>query len=597
MSSSSETLPHWDLSSVYPALGSPEWEADLAAARAAVEAARVAVSDERLRSENPAAWLLSVIEVLNLADGLAGKLGAYAYTSHSVATTDSEPLKQLNRVQELEVPLSSILVDFRNALAQTGTSPADLAAAEPRLEPYRFFIQETLEEQRHQMSSAEEALAADLDRSGGDAWSRLQATIASTLTAVWNQDTGEEKTVVQLRSLASDPERSVRQKAYRLELDAWKRMEIPIAAALNGVKGTSHTLNSRRGWERTLDRSIMQNRITRPALEAMISAMEDSLPTFRKYLGLKAQMLGLETLCWYDILAPVSRSERKWSFPDARDFILEQFGTFSDDLATATRTAFDSAWIDAEPRKGKVGGAYCIGFGAAEQIRVLANFDHSFDSLSTLAHELGHAYHNWVLRGNDQLLTDYPMTLAETASIFCETLVTNSALGRLSAEEGLAVLEASLQGSTQVIVDILSRFYFESELMEQRADHELSPDELSAMMLDAQARTYGPAVREDERHPYMWAVKSHYYRPGLAFYNFPYAFGLLFGLGLYSIYESEGPSFAERYRDLLTLTGRANAKDVVASVGFDIEAKDFWAGGLSVIARQVEKLAEYRQGS
>lgn len=595
MSSSSEALPHWDLSSIYPSFASPEWEADLAAAQNGVEAARSAVADSARRDSAPAAWLLGVIEALNHATGLAGKLGAYAYTSHSVATTDSEPLRQLNRVQELEVPLASIMVDFRNALAATGTTPDEFAAAEPRLAPYRFLIQEMLEEQQHQMSSAEEALAADLDRSGGDAWSRLQSTIASTLTSVWDEQSGEEKTVVQLRSLASDPDRATRQKAYRLELEAWKRMEIPIAAALNGVKGTSHTLNSRRGWERTLDRSIMQNRITRPALEAMISAMEDSLPMFRGYLELKARMLGLPILSWYDILAPVSSTERRWSYTEAREFILEQFGTFSPDLAEATRTAFDSSWIDAEPRKGKVGGAYCIGFGSAEQIRVLANYDHSFDSLSTLAHELGHAYHNWVLRGNDELLTDYPMTLAETASIFCETLVTNSALQRMSPAEGLSVLEASLQGSTQVIVDILSRFYFESELMERRADHELTPDELSAMMLDAQARTYGPAIREDERHQYMWAVKSHYYRPGLAFYNFPYAFGLLFGLGLYSIYEQEGPGFGERYRELLTLTGRANARDVVASVGFDIESRDFWAGGLSVIAKQVETLAEYHK--
>jgi len=457
------------------------------------------------------------------------------------------------------------------------------------LEKYRFFLLEELEYRKFQMTTAEENLAADLARPGAVAWSRLQETISSTESVTWDEKTGERKTIVELRALAYDADRAIREKAYKAELAAWKRVELPMAYALNGVKGFSVIINSRRGHETTLDRSAMQNRISTKALEAMTGVMKESLPMFRDYLKAKAGILGVEKTAFFDLFAPVGESESRWDFPTTRDFILEQFHTFSDEYGAFGEKAFREGWIDAEPREGKVGGAYCTSFSSPWESRVLCNFDRSFNSVTTIAHELGHAYHHHVMEGNRFLTRDYPMTLAETASIFSENIVYGTLLSELKKEEKVPVLEAFLQDSCQVIVDILSRFLFESAVFEKRRDGELSPEEFCALMTDAQKQTYGDGLDPDLLHPYMWAVKGHYYSYDLAFYNFPYAFGLLFGLGLYGRYMEEGPAFTGRYRAILENTGKASAVDVARGAGFDIEQPDFWRTGIAVIADRVHE--------
>jgi pepF/M3 family oligoendopeptidase len=382
----------------------------------------------------------------------------------------------------------------------------------------------------------------------------------------------------------------VREKAYRLELEVCEGAKIPVAAALNGVKGFSVSLNARRGWESTLDKSARQARITRKALDSLLGAMEESLPSWRRYLKAKAQLLGLEKCAFYDIFAPLGGELGRYSFPQARDFIVEKFSSFDPAMGDFASRAFASGWIDAEPRPGKVGGAYCIDFPEARASRVLCNFDGSFNSVTTIAHELGHAWHAERVRGLPYVYTQYPMTLAETASIFSETLVFESALKAAPAAQRAALLELRLQDACQVIVDILSRFYFERAVLERRAKAELSPDELCELMLDAQRRSYGDGLDPDRLHPYMWLVKSHYYSSALAFYNFPYAFGQLFGAALYARYEMEGPSFAGAYRKILERTGGASAVEVTAEAGFDIEKPEFWREGLALFARQVEDL-------
>jgi oligoendopeptidase F len=219
----------------------------------------------------------------------------------------------------------------------------------------------------------------------------------------------------------------------------------------------------------------------------------------------------------------------------------------------------------------------------------MCNYDGSFSSVTTVAHELGHAWHHECIKDSPYALTKYPMTLAETASIFAETIVSEAALAAAGPAERRFLLEMHLQDGCQVIVDILSRFYFEKAVFEARKKGELSPERLCGLMLDAQERTYGEGLDPAKRHPYMWAVKGHYYIPSLAYYNFPYAFGQLFGLGLYARYREEGPTFADTYRRLLGDTGSASAVEVTRRAGFDIETPTFWAKGLDVFAAQAEE--------
>jgi pepF/M3 family oligoendopeptidase len=389
-----------------------------------------------------------------------------------------------------------------------------------------------------------------------------------------------------VRNLAYEPARETRQAAYQAELAAWARAAVPLAAAMNGVKGEAALLASRRGWSSLLDEALFDNGIERPVLDAMMGAARERFPVFRRYLRAKARALGAEALPWYDLFAPLGESARTWEFEATRRFIEEQFGAYSDRLRELAARAFDQGWIDAEPRSGKRDGAFCMHLRGDES-RVLANFKPNFAGMSTLAHELGHAYHNLNLGGRRPLQRSTPRVVAETASIFCETLVREAALREAAAGEQLAILENGLRGATQVVVDITSRFLFEQGLFERRAQRELSVDELNELMLQAQRLTYGDGLDGDLLHPYMWAAKPHYYQAH--FYNFPYMFGLLFGLGMYARYVAEPESFRAHYDDLLSSTGMADVVELGQRFGIDVRDEAFWRSSLDVIGADVER--------
>jgi pepF/M3 family oligoendopeptidase len=353
------------------------------------------------------------------------------------------------------------------------------------------------------------------------------------------------------------------------------------------------TLNGRRGRADALDEPLDQARMDRATLAAMMGAMQDSFPVFRQYLKAKAKRLGQESLAWWDLFAPVTQSERRFEWEEAQAFIVSQFRTFSPELAGFAQGAFDRRWIDAEPRRGKRGGAFCMGVPAVKEPRVLCNFDGSLDQVFTIAHELGHGFHFMLRRDKTLLQQVTPMTMNETASIFCETLITESALAQASGpKEELTILETFLQGATQVIVDISSRFMFEREVFERRATAELSADDFCEIITRCQKATYGDGLDEQTLHPYMWAWKPHYYRGDLQFYNFPYAFGLLFGLGLYSVYRQRSESFVTDYVALLAETGMDTPVHLAARFGIDIRQRGFWESSLKVIEKRVERYCE-----
>jgi pepF/M3 family oligoendopeptidase len=361
---------------------------------------------------------------------------------------------------------------------------------------------------------------------------------------------------------------------------------------MNGVKGEVNTIDRRRGREDSVHRALDQARIDRETLEAMHSVMRQSFPMFRRYFRLKAKRLGKDRLAWWDLFAPLGKGDRRYSFDQARQFIETQFEAFSPRLAGLAQRAFDEGWIDAEPRNGKASGAFCAEVPQLEQSRVLANFDGSFDQLITLAHELGHAFHNECQTGLTMMQRHTPMTLAETASIFNESLIQEAALKEAGREEEiLAILENFLIGSSQVIVDIYSRFLFEREVFERRRQAELSADDFCDIMRRCQLETYGDGLDEAHLHTYMWAWKPHYYSPGLSFYNFPYAFGQLFGLGLYAEYERRGPAFVSDYEALLRATGFGTAADLASRFGIDLRQPSFWQGSMAVMERQIERYA------
>lgn len=553
----------WDLTPLFPGLESPEFQRAWEGLKG-----RIGELKGLLEREAPLSEVLAALDAF-LEE--ATPLRAYLYARYSADTRDEAALAKLS---ELEI----LFLDFKRLRPRLTRY---LALKDPEeAGPYRLLVEEAKEEALHMMPEGEEVLAAELSLSGRAAWDKLHESLTSQITAVVD---GEEKPITQVRNLYFHPEEEVRKKAYEAELKAWEAHEVPLAFALNGVKGEASVLNRRRGYRDDLEPTLHKNRITRKALKAMQEAVRESLPLFRRYFHLKAKALGKERLDWWDLFAPIGKG-RRWTLEEARRFIVEKLAAFLPQAAQVAEAAFQERWMDLLPRKGKVGGAYCMPRGGGKSL-ILANYEESFESVSTLAHELGHAYHNFALKEAPASLRRVPMTLAETASIMNETLVVEAALKEASPEEGLLILDAYLQGAAQVVVDIYSRFLFESWVFQRRKARELSPREFKELMLKAQEEAYGEALAT--RHPYMWAVKGHYY--GADFYNYPYTFGLLFGLAVYQE-AKEDPGFAGRYEALLAESGRYRAKELALRFGFDLESVDFWRRGIRVLEEKVAQL-------
>jgi pepF/M3 family oligoendopeptidase len=512
-----------------------------------------------------------------------------AYIRSFVATDSRDELAQArwSELQQHLVDLSKLGTRFT---AWIGSLDVDaLVQGSALARDHEFPLRKSKISAEHLMSPPEEDLAAELAPSGGGSWQKLHGDITSQIMVPIEVD-GQIKEVPMtvIRNLAYDPSREERGRAYEAEIEAWKRVAVPLAAALNSLKGEVNVLAHHRGWEWPLDAALFGNNIDRDTLEAMMMAAHESFPDFRRYLWVKARALGLERLAWYDLFAPVGRTRTEWDYSRGTQFLLEQFGTYSDRLRDFAARAVGESWIDAEPRPGKVGGAFCMAVRPGES-RILSNYIASYDGVSTLAHELGHGYHNLNLAHRTVLQRQTPMTLAETASIFCETIIEHAALGQADREEQIAILESSLQGRCQVVVDITSRFLFERGVFERRLTRELSIDELCELMLDCQRQTYGDGLDSDLLHPYMWAVKGHYYSAQRVFYNYPYMFGLLFGLGLYAQYEKEPEVFKTGYDRLLSSTAMADAATLASEYGIELRTPEFWRASLDIIRRDVDR--------
>ena len=602
----SSSLPHWNLESIYPGIESEAFiqaftslERDLELLMAYMDEHRIVKHDEGAgEPKKVAPHLRALLEQMETIWRLNSTLGSYLYGFISTDSFNMQAMKKNSELEILTLQIDEIGIRFRGWLASTLKDRKALGETielDPYLKEHDYYLFETLEQAQYQMSQDEETLAAELSLSGANAWGKLQGTVTSQVVVPFEID-GEvqEIPMTVLQNIRrSDPDEQIRRRAFELEIEAWEGVREPLAACMNGIKGGVNTLNRRRGREDSLHSALDQARIGRGTLEAMLTVIKESFPLFRTYFKHKARRLGKESLAWWDVFVSMGEVERRFSFEEARDFIVTQLQGFSPRLAEFTTKVVAEGWIDAEPRNGKRGGAFCMELPLLEQSRILMNFDGTLDQLMTLTHELGHAFHNECQIGLTMAQRETPMTLAETASIFNETLISDAALASSKEpQERLAILENFLVGSSQVIVDIYSRYLFEKEVFERRVQTELSADDFCQIMLDAQSQTYGDALNPDYRHAYMWAWKPHYYSAGRSYYNFPYAFGQLFGLGLYAIYKERGAEFVPDYENLLRSTGQGTAEQLASRFDLDISSVEFWRNSMSIIE---ERINEYTQ--
>ncbi|MBW6454325.1 MAG: M3 family oligoendopeptidase [Trueperaceae bacterium] len=590
----------WRLDSLFSGLDGDDYRA----ARADLEA-RVGALEARLARDGigagaplpgaePAARLGALLDELNDLYERLSDVSVFLTGFTAVDAFDDAAQAEGSTLRRLTARLAPI-----GARVAAWIGRLDLeavATADPRAADHAHYLRRQQRKARHLMGDAEEVLAGALAPSGGDAWAKLHGDLAGKATVTLTlpgADAPEEAGLARLTVLQGDPDRAVREAAYRAEGALLETHAVAIAAAMNGVKGEAGTLAARRGWAEPLDEALFANGVERTALDALRGAVAAAFPAMRRYYAAKARFLGLERLAWFDRLAPVQvGAPRTFTWAEAQAFVAERFARFSPVLSALAERAFAEGWVDVLPRKGKRNGAFCMGTPGRRESRVMLNFGGRLDDVFTLAHELGHAFHNDAAyrAGRRPLQQSTPMTLAETASIFCETLVTQALLAESDDATRLAVLEQDLRTAAALVLDIDSRFRFERAVFARRAQRELSVAELDALMLEAQDATYGEALDPAARQPRAWASKPHYYSARRAFYNFPYAFGYLFGLGVYARYEAEPDGFAARYEALLARTGMAEVADLGREFGIDVEDEGFWRGALGVAERRV---AEY----
>ena len=573
----------WNLDPIYKGFDDPAFEQDLAALKEMV--ASFAAFTETLASANAAEALRSGIAQEERIESTAMKLGEYASLRQSADTKNPEAGSHMGRVMAVLAGLAAPMAAFES-WASKFPNLMDLVKADENLKDYGFLFSNMAESSRYLLPGVGEAVMAKMKMSGGDAWSDMQQYLTSTVPVSYR---GNTTNLSSIRNLAYDEDASVRKDAYEAEIAAYDRIKDAVAYALNSIKLETISDCQLRGYESPLARTLKKSHMQKATLDAMLSAMDEFSPKFWQYLKAKAKALGHENgLPWYDLFAPMGKSSTKFTTEAARDFLVNLFAEFDSELSDMVATAFDNAWIDFYPRDGKAGGAFCAGVECLGESRILTNFDGMFGDVVTLAHELGHAFHNQCIKNHRPLNHDYSMPLAETASTFNECVVMASAISKAAdKDEKIALIESQLQDITQVICDIYSRFRFEAMVFENREEKFMDAATLCSFMETAQKQSYGDGLDHSCLHHFMWVCKSHYYGP--TFYNFPYAFGALFARGLYAQYEKEGAAFVPKYKKLLYTTTVATAEDTAKVADIDLADKEFWRAALQTVADQIDQ--------
>ncbi len=576
----------WNLDLIYKGFDDPAYGQDLDKLTQNVAAFDKLAQD--LANQDPLQGLKTGILLEEEISLLANKLVEYASLRQSADARDAEAGSMIGRVMAVYSGLAAPEAAFQNWAAALPNLP-ELAAQDEVLREYTHMLENMQKDSRYLMDGKSEAVMAKMQLSGGSAWADLQGYLTSTVPVTYR---GQTINLSAVRNLAYDPDPQVRKDAYEAELACYDRIKDSVAFALNSLKLETISDCELRGYESPLARTLEKSDMKKETLDAMLAAMDQYLPKFWQYLKAKGKALGHENgLPWYDLFAPMGKSSTKFTTEQARDFLVDQFKDFNPEEAQMISDAFEQEWIDFFPRDGKAGGAFCAGVECIGQSRILTNFDGAFTDVVTLAHELGHAYHNYCIRSHRPLNHDYSMPVAETASTFNECVVMASAINKAAdRDEKLALIESQLQDAAQIICDIYSRFRFEAMVFENRSKEFMPADALCDLMLKAQKECYGDGLDPQVLHPYMWVCKSHYYGP--TFYNFPYAFGGLFARGLYAQYEKEGADFIPKYKKLLYTTTVASAEDTAKVAGIDLTDKAFWCSALQTIADQIDLFCE-----
>lgn len=582
---------NWNLDNLYVSYKSEKFIDDLKIFETTVKDFSSWCSNNFHNVDNAKEKLEIYLEKLNnlsIFDSLIG----YVYLSLKVDTTNADLLNLVSKIEKISVDVKQI----ENYLTLFLKDISDLDSIinnSKILDEYKFTLKESKNKADKLLDNDKEYIISKMSLNGSNMWAKQWQQITSTLSVDYNNDV---LTLPEIRNLAYDKDVNVRKNAYYAELKSYEKIDLPSAFSINGIKGEVIEICNLRGHNSPLEMTLKDSRLDKEVFDAMFNAIKESLPKLQKYFIKKAEILGHKNgLPFYDLFAPISNNTKKYTYDEAKQFVYDNFSKFSQKLGDFAKKAFDNSWIDVYSKKGKVGGAFCYSIQNIKESRILLNFSGSLDNIFTLGHELGHGYHNLCLNNEKYLNTSYSMPIAETASTFCEHILVKSALeSSKDDDEKLAILENDLSGTLQCIVDIYSRSLFEDEVFKRRINGFVSKDELCDIMENAQKQAYGNGLDHNLLHKYMWICKTHYYNADRNYYNFPYAYGVLFSKGLFSLYLKDKENFIKKYDDMLSITGKFSLYEVGKFIGVDLKSKDFWLSSLNLIIEDINKYCQIK---
>ena len=581
----------WSLDELYTSLDSADYKEDFARFCTLIEETHRWTTEAFANDDEPVEKLEEFIQRVQDVQSLAVRLVGFSRLTSSVDARNGEAPKALAQVIKKMSTLTEARLFMNRWLIRHKDKVEEFIANSSLIQDHRLLFERTIENSKHLLSDAEEVLLSKLWPTGANAWTEMQQALAAMHTAELD---GERLPITVVRDKMSSADGELRKRAFAAEQSSYHTIERPVAEALNAIKGEVITLTKHRGYSSPLESALDHWLMDEETLRAVWSAVEASLPTFRKYYERKGKLLGnTDGLPIYDLPAPIGSCERRMELEEARSYIVDHFREFSAKLADFADQAFEQRWLDTEPREGKMGGGFCAPIHAIGQSRILTNFTGSFSEVFVLAHELGHAYHFECLKNESILNSMCPMPVAETASVFCETIVYNAALATAKGEELIYLLEQHIHGQLSVIADVYSRFLFEDEVFKRRELNPLSVEDIKEIMVKSQKRVYGDVLTVT--NPYAWVTKPHYYLGTESYYNFSYCFGDLFTKGLYAEYKRRGKDFVADYDKLLASSAKLRVIPLAASIDIDLHDETFWRRSLSLLEEEIERFLELTQ--
>src|SRR5699024_2944730 len=518
-----------------------------------------------------------------------GQSATFVQMWHDAYMDDEHANVVMGQVMDLFSEVQKLSNTFTKKVVAISDNDWQKLLEDEELKETSFVLNEIRDEGKRLLSEEEERLIADLNKDGLSAWSNLYDTVVSIMTIPFTDKEGKKTDLSvgqAMNRMYDDPDPNVRKQIFENWEAAWSKYAPIFTDTLNHLAGYRLTLQKAHERGDHLDEPLEYNRMSQETLDAMWSAVAHNKQPFIDFLQQKAKLLGMEKLDWQDVDAPVALGDvepTRFTYDEACDFVIEHFTSFGPELSNFTKHALENRWVEAEDRPNKRPGGYCTSLPEFEESRIFMTFTGSPSDASTLAHELGHAFHSHVMKDLPYLNQGYAMNVAETASTFAETIIDNATVKNAkSNEEKIALLASKLEGATAMFLNIHARFLFEDAFYKERAKGIVSEKRINELMVEAQKEAYGDSL--SNYHPHFWASKLHFFIDSVAFYDFPYTFGDLFSLGVYAEYLKNPEGFEDKYIELLKDTGSMKVEDLAEKhLGVDLTKEDFWTAGIELM--------------